>query len=80
MVYLDDVIIYSKTFEEHLLRLEEVLNKIREANFHLKAKKCHFGATKLQFLRHIVGKDGVKLDPEKVEKIKRGVLELFSYY
>jgi hypothetical protein len=91
MVYLDDVIIYSHTFEEHLKHLEEVLNRIRKANLHLKAEKCYFGANELQFLGHVVGEDGVKPDPEKVEKIKdypiprnirelRGVLGLFSYY
>jgi hypothetical protein len=91
MVYLDDVIIYSHTFEEHLKHLEEVLNKIRGANLRLKAEKCYFGANELQFLGHVVGEDGVKPDPEKVEKIRdypvprnirelRGVLGLFSYY
>ena len=91
MVYLDDVIIYSKTFEEHLVHLEEVLNRIRDANLRLKAEKCFFTANELQFLGHVVGKDRVKPDPEKVDKIAnypyptnlrdlRGALGLFSYY
>ena len=91
MVYLDDVIIYSKSFEEHLRHIEDVLNRIRRANLRLKAEKCHFGASELQFLGHVVGKDGVKPDPKKVEKIEnypipknirelRGALGLFSYY
>src|ERR1044071_3973262 len=70
MVYLDDVIIYSHTFEEHLKHLEEVLNRIHEANLRLKAEKCYFGANELQFLGHVVGEDGIKPDPEKVEKIR----------
>src|SRR6266487_3209359 len=89
MVYLDDVIIYSKSFEEHLRHIEDVLNRIRRVNLRLKAEKCHFGASELQFLGHVVGKDGVKPDPEKVEKIEnytiprnirelRGALGLFS--
>ena len=91
MVYLDDVIIYSRTFEEHLRHIENALNKIRGANLRLKAEKCHFGATELPFLGHVVGKDGVKPDPEKIDKVAnypeprnlrdlRGVLGLFSYY
>ena len=91
MVYLDDVIIYSKTFNEHLGHIEEVFNRIKKANLRLKAEKCKFGAKELQFLGHVVGSDGVKPDPEKVNKIVnypvpknirelRGVLGLFSYY
>jgi len=91
MVYLDDVIIYSKTFSEHLKHIEEVLNRIRQANLRLKAEKCTFAAEELQFLGHVVGKEGVKPDPEKVDKIVnypvpknirelRGILGLFSYY
>jgi hypothetical protein len=91
MVYLDDVIIYSKTFEEHLQHIDEVFGRIREANLRLKAEKCKFAAQELQFLGHVVGQDGVKPDPEKVDKIVnypvprnirelRGVLGLFSYY
>src|SRR5215471_5792617 len=91
MVYLDDVIIYSNTFEEHLKYVEEVLKRIRIAGLRLKAEKCKFAAQELQFLGHIVGKEGVNPDPEKVDKIVnypvpknirelRGVLGLFSYY
>jgi hypothetical protein len=69
LVYLDDVIIYSKTFKEHMKHLTEVLNRIRQANLRLKAEKCHFVATELQFLGHVVGKEGVKPDPEKVDKM-----------
>ncbi|GES91988.1 retroviral-like aspartic protease 1 [Rhizophagus clarus] len=91
MVYLDDVIIYSKTFQEHLQHIEEVFDKIRQANLRLKAEKCHFGAKELQFLGHVVGEEGIKPDSEKIDKIVnypipvnirdlRGVLGLFSYY
>ena len=91
LVYLDDVIIYSKTFTEHIQHLIEVLDRIRRANLRLKAEKCYFAATELQFLGHVVGKEGVKPDPEKVDKMVnypeprnirelRGVLGLFSYY
>ncbi|EXX64785.1 gag-pol fusion protein [Rhizophagus irregularis DAOM 197198w] len=91
LVYLDDVIIYSKTFKDHIQHLKEVLNRIRKANLRLKAEKCHFAAAEHQFLGHVVGKEGVKPDPEKVNKMVnypepqnirelRKVLGLFSYY
>src|SRR5690349_21327748 len=91
MIYLDDVIIYFKTFEEHLKYIKEVFDQIRNANLRLKAEKCYFAAEELQFLGHVVGKDGVKPDPEKVDKVAnyliptnlrdlRGALGLFSYY
>src|SRR5581483_1613593 len=91
MVYLDDVIIYSKTFEEHMIHIKEVFNRIREANLRLKAEKCCFAEKELQFLGHVVGQEGVKPDPEKIEKVVnypsptnlrdlRGALGLFSYY
>ena len=91
MVYLDDVIIYSRTFEEHLKHIKEVFKRIQKANLRLKAEKCNFGATELQFLGHLVGKDGIQPDPEKVEKVVnypiptnirtlRGALGLASYY
>ena len=91
MVYLDDVIIYSKTFEDHMIHLKEVLKRIEDAQLRLKAEKCYFAASELQFLGHVVGKNGIEPDPEKVEKIVnyssptnlrdlRGALGLFSYY
>ena len=91
MVYLDDVIIYSKTFEDHMIHLKEVLKRIEDAQLRLKAEKYYFAASKLQFLGHVVGKNGIEPDPEKVDKIVnysspinlrdlRGALGLFSYY
>src|SRR3984957_7233593 len=90
-VYLDDVLLYSKQFNEHLAHIEEVFNRIRKAELRLKAEKYHFVDTELQFLGHVVGKEGVKPDPEKIQKMVdypepqnikelRGVLGLFSYY
>jgi hypothetical protein len=91
LVYLDDVIIFSKTFEEHIQHVEEVIKRIRDTNLRLKAEKCYFAAKELQFLEHVVEKDGVKPEPKKVDKMinylepknireLRGVLGLFSYY
>jgi hypothetical protein len=91
LVYLDNVIIFLKTFEKYIQHVEEVMKRIRDTNFRLKVEKCYFAAKKLQFLGHVVGKDRVKPDPEKVDKMinypkpknireLREVLDLFSYY
>ena len=69
-VYLDDIMIYSRDFEEHLEHVNRVLNKLRENNMVAKLKKCQFGLRNINFLGHIVGKDGLRPDEKKVEKIK----------
>ncbi len=90
-VYLDDIIIYLKTFEEHIEHITKVLEKLREANLMIKLKKCKFFEAEISFLRHIVGRYRLKPDPKKIEKIKklpisidltslRSALGLFSYY
>ncbi|CAB4418771.1 unnamed protein product [Rhizophagus irregularis] len=90
-VYLDDIMIYSRNFEEHLEHVNRVLNKLKENNMIVKLKKCQFGLRNINFLGHIVGKDGLQPDEKKVEKIKnikrpetvtevRSFLGLCSYY
>ena len=53
-IYLDDVIIFSRTFEEHLLRLEEVFQRFRKVNIKLKPSKCHFCCDQVNYLGHVV--------------------------
>ena len=90
-VYLDDIIIYSKTFEQHLDHLNQVFEALRAAQLKIKLKKCFFCRPEIEFLGHIVGRNGLKPDPKKVEKVKnlpapsnitelRSMLGLFSYY
>src|SRR2546421_11887375 len=90
-VYLDDIIIHSKTFEQHLDDIDEVFGKLRDARLMSKENKCEFCAPEIKFLGHIIGKDGRKVDSNKVEKVKnysrpenisqlREFLELASYY
>src|SRR5581483_9694113 len=70
-IYLDDIIIFSKTFQEHIQHVETVLKKLNEVNMMLKLKKCKWAENNIEFLGHIVGKDGIKPDPAKIEKIKK---------
>ena len=90
-VYLDDIIIHSETFEQHLEDIQEVFDRLRDARLMSKESKCEFCAAEIKFLGHIIGRDGRKVDPDKVEKVKnyprpenisqlRGFLGLASYY
>ena len=91
VVYLDDVIVFGTTFEELLLRLKEVFQKIREAGLKLKPKKCHLCRRQVEFLGHVVSGEGVATDPSKIDKIRdwptptnvrqvRSFIGLTSYY
>ena len=68
--YIDDIAIYSETFEEHLIHIEEVLIRIRAAGLHLKGKKCFLGMDKLPYLGHVVTQAGLELDPAKVVAVR----------
>lgn len=65
LVYLDDILIMSDTMEEHLLHLEEVLRRLQQANFYCKLSKCIFGRNQVLFLGHLIGADGIRVDPAK---------------
>src|SRR4051794_16960991 len=70
-VYLDDVIIFTKgTFEQHMDHLQQVFKALRTTNLKIKLKKCHFCLPNFHFLGHVVRRDGIKPDPEKIKKVK----------
>src|SRR5215212_5634613 len=90
-VYLDDIIIYSKTFEQHIDHVKQIFRALQTATLKIKIRKCFFFLPNIAFLGHIVGRNGISADPAKIEKIKtfpipnnlkelRGALGLFSYY
>lgn len=70
-VYLDDIVIYSSTIEEHLQRLKKVLDCLRGSNLKLKPSKCNFFQESVIYLGHIITKDGIKPNPEKVLAIEK---------
>ena len=70
LIYLDDIIVFSKTPEEHAIHMEKVLKILDEADLYISLKKCDFEKSELKFLGHLVGKDGIKVDPAKTAVIK----------
>lgn len=69
-IYLDDAIIASPNFNQHLTDISQVLQRFHEAGFKLKATKCNFCCTEVQYLGHLISRDGVRADPDKIELIK----------
>ena len=68
-VFVDDILIISKSFEEHIQHLEIVFQKLKDANLALNLEKCKFGRWQIKFLGHIISADGIMTDPEKIQAI-----------
>lgn len=69
LVYIDDIIIFSDSFDEHLVALGEVLAALERANLKVKPEKCHFLQSNISFLGHIISPEGIKPDPAKVQDL-----------
>src|SRR6185437_13518345 len=91
VIYLDDINIYLSNFHDHLVHLQEVFKRLREAGLKLKPQKCFFGKRELKFLGYIVNAGGITTDPKKIKAVEeflvpqnvkqlRGFLGLASYY
>ena len=70
LVYIDDLIIFSRSFDEHLLHLEQVFKPLREADVKLKPSKCHFVKPQVEYLGHIVSAEGLRPNPAKISAVK----------
>ena len=70
LVYMDDILVYSKSKEEHLQHLEEVFTLLEEHNYYVKKKKCDFLKTEVKFLGHLVSSSGLRVDPDKCAVVK----------
>ncbi|KAH3851362.1 hypothetical protein DPMN_093842 [Dreissena polymorpha] len=91
IIYLDDIIIFSSNYSEHLQRLNLILSRLKAAGIKLSPNKCHFLKKKVKFLGHYVSEEGIETDPEKCDKVKnypkpnnadqlRSFLALAGYY
>lgn len=70
LVFLDDLIVFSETLEQHETRLLNVLNRLKEYGLKLSIEKCKFFQTSVRYLGHIVSQNGVETDPQKIEALK----------
>ena len=82
--FVDDIIIYSDTLEEHLKHIEKVFEKLKRANLKLKLCKCIFASTEITFLGHVITHNSIHIDQNKVLAIKnapvpRNVREMRSF-
>jgi hypothetical protein len=91
LVFFDDILIYRKTWKDHLTHVDQVLSLLAQHHLFLKQSKCAFGASEVEYLGHLMGKDGVRVDPKKIEAMQdwshpktlkslRGFLGLTGYY
>ncbi|KAL4290327.1 hypothetical protein GQ457_14G018800 [Hibiscus cannabinus] len=91
LVFLDDILIYSQNWQDHLEHVRQVLQKLRDNRLVAKKSKCAFGQTQIDYLGHVVSREGLAVDPAKVEAIRawplpttvkgvRGFLGIAGYY
>ncbi|CAF4709669.1 unnamed protein product, partial [Rotaria socialis] len=71
LAYIDDIIIYSKNFYEHIQHIEEVCSLLQEANFKLNVNKCEIARSEILFLGHLITEGTIKPDPNNI----RGLVE-----
>jgi hypothetical protein len=69
VIYLDDLLVYSRTKDEHVEHLRRVFERLRQSQLYAKFTKCAFFRTELAYLGHVVGKDGLRVDPGKVKVV-----------
>jgi hypothetical protein len=69
LVFFDDILIYSKTEQDHANHLHKVFDVLRENKLSAKLSKCTFGQKKVEYLGHIISGQGVGTDPEKIAAI-----------
>ncbi len=70
-VYMDDIIVFSNSFEKHLHDLDQVFERLASADLRVKGSKCLFAQAEVEFLGHIVGRNGRKPNPNKIESIRK---------
>ncbi|KAM0887617.1 hypothetical protein ACQ4PT_028880 [Festuca glaucescens] len=91
LVFMDDILVYSASVQEHVQHLTEVLALLREHQLYVKESKCSFACSSLEYLGHIISENGVSTDPKKTEAMSnwpqpttitelRGFLGLTGYY
>lgn len=91
LIFFDDILVYSKTMEEHIIHLEHVFQLMRQNKLFAKGSKCAFAVDKVEYLGHFISGTGISTDPAKIQAVKewpvptnlkqlRGFLGLAGYY
>jgi hypothetical protein len=70
IVYLDDILIFSETWEEHIRHIRWTLDKLRENSLFAKMKKCEWRTQEVEYLGHIIKSGQVAMDPKKIQAVK----------
>ena len=84
VLYLDDILIFSKTWEEHLQHVEQILSALQDDGLFANKEKCYFSMESIKYLGYVIDSAGVHVDPEKIQVIKdwpapRNLIELHSF-
>ena len=84
LVYLDDIHVYGRAWEEHMCHIKKVLDVLKKEKLYLKLSKCKLGKTSLIYLGHIIGNGKLRIDPSKVEAVMKwpkptNVTEVLSF-
>ena len=66
LIFIDDILNYSKSQEEHQHHLRTVLQTLREHQLYAKLEKCEFFKTEIQYLGHVISEEGIAVDPKKI--------------
>ena len=69
IIYLDDLLVYSKTQEEHDSHVLLVLKRLQEHGLYAKLEKCSFGCNQVEFLGYVISSEGISMDPAKVKTV-----------
>ena len=70
LVFFDDILIYNRSWKDHVQHVDRVLKLLVEKQLYEKTCKCFFGVQEVEYLGHIVSQEGVKVDPKKIKAIK----------
>lgn len=71
VVYLDDILIFSTSFDEHIISIKKIFNTLRASNLKIQLNKCQFADYTTKFLGHVVSREGIKPDPSKISSIEK---------
>ena len=70
IVFIDDILVYSRSEQEHADYLRRVLGILRHQKLYAKFSKCEFWLSSVAFLGHVIGADGIRVDSQKIEAVK----------